>query len=283
MLIDAHCHPYDLFNTVQKIINNEKNTSCFLEDTLPDKKIIALGNACDITDLLFNEELAHNDFFKDRLTLLSSFGIHPQVFKIMNDNVKTGNYYKTVNFDEQLEILDKLASEKRIIAIGECGFDLFNSSFKETETIQERYFTAQIELSLRHELPLFLHVRRAMHKIFALSKILSKCKSVIFHSWSGTLDESLSLLKRKVNAYFSFGNTILLNHKQAINTCAHLPPERLLTETDAPYQMQRGEVYSTWRDLPFILDAIAKFRNGLTALDAEKIVERNFEKCLKIL
>ncbi|MCL2184773.1 MAG: TatD family hydrolase [Treponema sp.] len=275
MLTDAHCHPFDLFNTLQKTEN--KNIH-LLENTLPDKNILAIGNACDMTDLSFNEKLSRNDILKEKLTLLSSFGIHPQIFKMLNDKLRAFSDYQEINFDEQLETLDKLASEKRIIAIGECGFDLFNASFKETETIQERYFSAQIEIALRYDLPLVLHIRRAIHKIFAFTKTLSKCKAVIFHSWSGTLDEGLSLLRRKVNTYFSFGNTILLNHKQAINSCAHLPQERLLTETDAPYQRRQGEFCSSWRDLLFILDTIAKLRGGLTALEAENILEENFMK-----
>ena len=292
MLIDVHCHPFDLFNTLQRTENSEQiadnkeqninnKDSIFLESALLDKAVLAVGNACDMTDLSFNEELSLNDIFKERFTLLSSFGIHPQIFKILNDKKQDLNNYNEINFNEQLLTLDKLASEKRIIAIGECGFDLFNASFKETEAIQERYFMTQIEIALRYNLPLVLHVRRAMHKIFALSKTLSKCKAVIFHSWSGTLDEGLSLLQRKVNVFFSFGNTILLNHKQAINSCAHLPLDRFLTETDAPYQRRRGELCSTWRDLQIIIEAFSGLREGLTALEAENIVEGNWRNIFK--
>jgi TatD DNase family protein len=64
-----------------------------------------------------------------------------------------------------------------------------------------------------------------------------------------------------------------LNHKNAIRSCAAFPAERLLLETDAPYQPLRGAAYSSWADLPAIVRTVADIRKaaGATAATAEEV------------
>jgi TatD DNase family protein len=163
------------------------------------------------------------------------------------------------------------------MAVGECGFDLYNAQFRETEAVQDEIFAIHLEVALRYGLPVVIHARRAMHKIFAATAILKKCKAVIFHSWPGTLDEGISLLRRGVNAYFSFGNVIRLNHKQAMRCCALFPTERLLTETDAPFQAPRGQDFSHWADLPGIIETAAALSSeAASAKELEAQIEANF-------
>jgi TatD DNase family protein len=97
----------------------------------------------------------------------------------------------------------------------------------------------------------------------------------------GTAEEGASLLRRGVNAYFSFGAGILLNHKTAIRSCASLPLDRLLLETDAPYQGLRGRAFSRWADLPVILRGAAAIRRQAGATggfpeELEAVTDRNF-------
>jgi TatD DNase family protein len=40
-----------------------------------------------------------------------------------------------------------------------------------------------------------------------------------------------------------------------------LPAERLLTETDAPYQPLRGKKYSSWKDIFTVIQAMADLRS----------------------
>jgi TatD DNase family protein len=121
---------------------------------------------------------------------------------------------------ESLSVLDTLAAQKRLVAVGETGFDLYNAAFKETEGVQDELFAVHLETALRYDLPLVIHSRRAMHKVFAHAPALKKCKAVIFHSWSGTAGEGEALLKRGINAFFSFGAVIMLNIRKR---CAAAP------------------------------------------------------------
>jgi TatD DNase family protein len=119
-----------------------------------------------------------------------------------------------------------------------------------------------------------------MHKIFSHTPALRRLPAVVFHSYPGTAGEGQALLRRGINAYFSFGAVIALNHKTAMGACAVLPLDRLLTETDAPYQPPRGAPFSRWGDIPATLRAMAALRRagagergaetteGLAALEA---------------
>jgi TatD DNase family protein len=184
-------------------------------------------------------------------------------------------------FRESLDLLETLSAEGRIAAVGETGFDLYDERFRATEPVQEKLFAAHLDNARRYNLPLVLHVRRAMHKIFACTKTLRTLPAVVFHSWPGAPDEGFSLLRRGINAYFSFGTTLLLNHKNALRSCAAFPAERLLLETDAPYQPLRGAAFSRWGDLPTILRAAAAVRkeagqNGGEPAELERITNAAF-------
>jgi TatD DNase family protein len=120
-----------------------------------------------------------------------------------------------------------------------------------------------------------------MHKIFAHTGELKKAPPVIFHSWPGTLGEGEALLRRGVNAYFSFGAPVLGSRKETRRCCALLPPERLLLETDAPYQPPRGKTFSSWGDLPLICRAAAALRKEAGSpcaahKELEALTEANF-------
>ena len=104
---------------------------------------------------------------------------------------------------------------------------------------------------------------------------------MVFHSWPGTRGEGEALLKRGINAWFSFGTVILKNHKAAMDCAAFFPPGRILFETDAPYQPLKEREYSSWRDLDIICRGIAALRKeaGNTASnyeELERITTENF-------
>jgi len=266
VLTDAHCHPFDLSPLFPQMEQERRRLG-----------VCAAASSYNMEEFTHNEEIARNAAAENAAPLLLCFGIHPQLPAIKKEN---GSPFTDSELKSCLETLQNLAGAGKIAALGEFGFDLYNAAFKETEKTQDALFTAHLEIAINYGLPAVLHVRRAMHKIFAATKSLSKCKAVIFHSWPGTLEEARSLLRHGINAYFSFGNTIMLNHKQAIQCCSSLPIERLLTETDAPFQPRRGEKYSSWADLSLILKTVANLRgksgNLIYEKDLETQIENNF-------
>ena len=261
MLTDAHCHPFDL------------------ERVFPEAEARRqrLGVCCAASSTRAEEFARHEELARYAKTaaappLLPCFALHPQLPALNND---------AFALQDGLGLLEKLAEEGRLAAVGETGFDLYNAACRETEKIQDDLFAAHLETALGHNLPLVLHVRRGMHKIFAHTAALKKCPAVIFHSWPGTAAEGEALLKRGVNAYFSFGTPVMLNHREAMRCSAIFPLTRLLTETDAPYQPLRGKEFSQWEDLPRILESVATLRReagtgGDKPRELEKIIEENF-------
>ncbi|MBO4441852.1 TatD family hydrolase [bacterium] len=172
-----------------------------------------------------------------------SFGIHPQ------DPQK-----------EELGTLLRLIDERRIDAVGEIGLDLFSDKFKATFDLQSELFKRQLEIAAEHGLPVVLHIRKAVQPLFSLEYLLKKTTSVIFHSYSGTFEEAATFLRHGVNGFFSFDNALLNGHKRAIDCVRNLPEERILTETDAPYQPKTGDEFSRPEDLSGVIDAIMEIR-----------------------
>ena len=242
MLTDAHCHPFDL-------------AACFpgAEEERQGLGVVCAASATTLEEFEYCEGLP---------SVLPCFAVHPQIMGNGESQVIKG-----------LEVLDRLAAEGRLAAVGETGFDLYNAGFRKTEKMQDEVFGVHLETALRYDLPLVIHARRAMHKIFAHASALKKCRAVIFHSWPGTIGEGESLIRRGINAFFSFGTTVLLNHREAMRCCSLLPADRLLAETDAPYQPLRGRDFSRYADLADILQAMETLRSQA---GMENIIEANF-------
>lgn len=267
MASDAHAHPFDLYkqDPSSETLRRELCVAC-------------AASAWHEEEFLFNEKLAAEAALVLQggvrpSPIVLCFGVHPQL------PTEAGN----VTADASLAFLGRLVRERRISAIGEVGFDLFDSRFRATESAQETYFRAQLELARSSGLPMVLHIRRAMHKVFAYGRELRSLPAVVLHSYSGTLREANDLLKRGINAYFSFGTTIGLNHKRAMEACASLPSDHLLFETDAPYQPPRGKERSTWSDLFDVIATAARLRaeaetEAGDTRELEEISDRNFRR-----
>jgi TatD DNase family protein len=141
-------------------------------------------------------------------------------------------------------------------------------------------FEAHLDTALRYGLPLVLHVRKAMHKVFLHAKRLKKARAVVFHSYSGTADEAASILRHGINAYFSFGTALLLNHRKAMVACRSIEAARLLFESDAPYQRLAGREFSEYADVRQVIAKAAELRSdagrGVPKEELERITDGNF-------
>jgi TatD DNase family protein len=158
---------------------------------------------------------------------VSSFGIHPQ-WAVWT----------------HADFLSGLAASGKIAAIGEAGFDFYGDKPErvrspENEGAQRAVFEYQLELAERTGLPLLLHLRKAMDLAFAYAPRLRRLPAAVFHSFSGGPRDAEAFLARGVNAYFSFGAPVLNGNKRAAAACASVPADRLLCETDAPWQPPR--------------------------------------------
>ena len=175
--------------------------------------------------------------------VIQAYGMHPQ--NAANENIK-----------DSVAFLEELLSKNLISFIGEAGFDYFTEEFKKTAGLQEENFNIQLDLALKYNKPLVIHCRKANHKLFEYSKELKKLPEVLFHSFMGPPVEALSLLNRGINGYFSFGKQLLNGNKKAIACVKELPEERILAETDAPFQYLKGENYTDLKDIRRVYEAL---------------------------
>jgi TatD DNase family protein len=253
MLTDAHCHPFDLLKFLPDFpdLPDLPNAGECCKDT----RTARAASSWNREQFEYHEGLKAKAEESGTPPVFLCFAVHPQLPAGGGAGERAALIGK-----EFLPLLETLAGKGRLDAVGETGFDLYNGAYRETEKTQDEIFALHLETALQYGLPLVLHVRRAMHKIFACTGELKKAPSVIFHSWPGTLGEGEALLRRGVNAYFSFGASVLSSRRETRRCCALFPPERLLLETDAPYQPLRGRTFSSWRDLPLICRGAAALR-----------------------
>lgn len=231
MISDAHFHLKQLLK-----ISPEQ------ADFIKENDFSGFCSCRNIEEVEFVENfIAENPETEQKLKI--SFGIHPQDPQ-----------------EKELKTLEKLISESRIAAVGEIGLDRFNEEFAATFALQKKLFAAQLEIAETAGLPVILHIRKAIPEVFEQILQLKKIKKVVFHSFSGTAEEAKSILNHGMNAYFSFGNALLNGHKKAVEAVRLLPEERILTETDAPYQPKKGDTFSKPSDILLIQEKIGEIR-----------------------
>lgn len=176
------------------------------------------------------------------IKIYSAFGMHPQMPLL-----------------ENADFLEKLLQEKKIVAVGETGFDFF-PEFRENEKRQEEAWRISVELAIRYNAAVVIHARKSMHKIFADDKLLRQARAVVFHSFMGSVREANAFLERGINAFFSFGKPLLQGKKSATACIHELPMERLLLETDAPWQTLKDEKFTPVTDIMKVYEKAAEIR-----------------------
>ena len=279
-------HSIDEFLAQEKKVLELKKKDCRVKpdndaEVKPDNDTD--GKPCDGADVKPDNDAGKKpcdgaDGKSNAPLLLQSFGLHPQA-----------PFLDERDFKVRLDFLEGLLSEKRIAAIGECGYDLFTKEFSDNITAQEKAFFAQIELASRFGFPIIVHARKAMEKIFFSAAKLKKIPAVIFHSFSGTESDALSILGKGINAYFSFGKPLLNGAKKAVRCVKTLPLDRLLFETDAPYQTLKGELATSPAEIAEVYQAAFELRAAGTPFEARPLfaefcaqVARNFRRAFAL-
>jgi len=193
----------------------------------------------------------------------TSYGIHPQT-------LGTGDR----------DFLARLAQEGRIDCVGEAGFDFFGDRPErirnpENLRIQRERFEFQLHLALERNLPLLVHMRRSTDIIMGYGKEMRRLAAVIFHCWPGRAAEGGEFLRKGVNAYFSFGTPLLRGGPRTTESCTLLPADRILSETDAPWQPPFGAPHTKLGHISKVAAHIASLR-GMDSGETGLLLRRNF-------
>lgn len=202
-LVDTHSH-IDMkdFEDLDSIISNAKDAGVEKivipsVDRSSFEKVITISNKYE--------------------SVYCALGIHPSEVQ----NTK----------DEDFEEIIKLSSNKKVVAIGECGLDYYwDKNFIEE---QKRAFLKQIEIAKTLKKPLIVHDREAHHDTFEMLKDVKEIP-VIMHCFSGSWEFARECIKK--GFYIALGGVVTFKNAKKIHEIAkNIPLDHLLLETDAPY------------------------------------------------
>ena len=133
---------------------------------------------------------------------------------------------------EQLNIIEQLALNKKVVAIGEVGLDYYWN--KENKEVQKSMFIEQIEIANKLKLPIVIHTRDAVSDTLEILKEHTVNKRGVFHCCP--LNRELVKEALKLGYYISLSGVITFkNAKNAEEIINLIPEDRLLIETDSPY------------------------------------------------
>ncbi len=144
------------------------------------------------------------------------------------DEVVTSEVHQAETFD--YDWYKTLASDPRVVGIGECGLDYFRME-EATKTLQLPIFEQQIALANDVKKPLMLHIRNAYGDAL---EVLQKEAKVLgnVHFFAGTWDEGKRFLDLGFTLSFTGVVTFAAQYEELVR---NTPLDMIQAETDCPY------------------------------------------------
>lgn len=160
--------------------------------------------------------------------------------------------------------LEHLATDPRVVAVGETGLDYYwpgkLDGCADIET-QIEGFRWHIDLAKRVRKPLMIHNREADHDLLTVLLDEGAPDTVIFHCFSS--DATMAEACVAEGYVLSFSGTVSFKNAHELREAAKLvPDDQILVETDAPYltpHPYRGAPNESYC-LPYTVRALAEVR-----------------------
>jgi TatD DNase family protein len=213
----------------------------------------------------------------------SALGIHPW-FLILQDMTSPKSY--DLSFQEQELKKSVKKNINNIVAIGECGIDVFKAkkntlneeAFNNNIQLQQDFFEMQLNVAEQNNLPVIVHHCQSHQLILPRLKQYKLDKAGVIHAFSGSYQQA----KNYVDLGFKLGigGTITYPRaKKTINAIKRLPLSSFLLETDAPAMPLLGMQGQNNSPLNIvsIFQALVAIRNEPQEVIAEQI-EANVEQ-----
>ncbi len=135
--------------------------------------------------------------------------------------------------DVEAETLSGIASNEKVVAIGETGLDYYYN--KGDTKWQQQRFRTHIQCAVELDKPVIVHTRDAGKDTLdiLIEENAEKCGGVI-HCFTETMDFAEKALE--LNFMISFSGIITFRNADALREVARMVPDsNLLIETDSPY------------------------------------------------
>jgi TatD DNase family protein len=211
--VDAHAH--------LEIVTNDEPASAAVQQVLDDAKSV---NVDRIVQVGYSAEQSQwcvdlANAFPGRV--LAAVALHPNEAPVTDD------------LERDWKIIEKLAAEPRVRAIGETGLDYFRTP-PELRTRQQDSFKWHIDLAKRTNKALVIHDRDSHDDVLSILLEVGAPEKTVFHCFSGDLAMAQKCVER--GYIISFAGTLTFKNAPALREAVKIVPrEQLLVETDSPF------------------------------------------------
>ena len=135
------------------------------------------------------------------------------------------------------EALHQYRADTQLVAVGEIGLDFFvpELSVSPLRERQQYFYTEQLKLARRHDLPVLLHVRRSVDQVLKglRAQASDKAWRGIAHAFNGSEQQAQAFIA--LGLKLGFGGALTYERAlQLRRLAASLPLESIVLETDAP-------------------------------------------------
>jgi TatD DNase family protein len=211
--VDAHAHI--------EIVTDEAPDSDAVRKVLDDAKSV---NVDRIVQVGYSAEQSQwcvdmANAFPGRV--LAAVALHPNEAPIVED------------LEADWAIIEKLAQEPRVRAIGETGLDYFRTP-PELQKRQQESFKWHIDLAKRTKKALVIHDRDSHEDVLSVLLEVGAPEKTVFHCFSGDVEMARTCIDR--GYILSFAGTLTFKNAPSLREAVKLVPyDQLLVETDSPF------------------------------------------------
>ena len=219
----------------------------------------------------------HNVVGFDRPTIERAIELadaHPEIYLTLGWHPTEAGSYN----DEVESYLHQVLKHPKVIALGEIGLDYY--WMEDPKEVQIKVFKRQIVLAKELDLPFVVHTRDALKDTYEVIKEVGVGpRGGIMHSYSGSLEMAERFME--LGMMISFSGVVTFKKSIELQECAqHLPLEKILVETDAPYLApvpKRGRENKT-AYTRYVVEKIAELR-GMTV---EEVAAVTYDNAMRV-
>lgn len=250
MLIDTHCHldaaEFDADREEVAQAARQSNVSVIVVPAVERANFGAVSSVC-----------------REYPGCVAAYGIHP--------------LYVAKAREEDIQALRETIAREQPIAVGEIGLDRF---FPQRDDAQQLYyFVEQLKIAQAADLPVLLHVRRAIDQVLQQLRRIG-VRGGIAHAFNGSRQQAEEFIR--LGFKLGFGGAMTFPRAHRIRKlAATLPLESIVLETDAPDIPPEWKVGA--RNTPDQLPRIAQTLALLRGVALEVIAETTTANAITVL
>ena len=170
--------------------------------------------------------------------------------------------------EDWAQVLDRMEMQlDGMIAVGEVGLDFYWDTTFRKEQIEA--FERQICWAVERNLPLVIHMRKAEQELL---EVMERHKSDglrgVFHCFGGSKETASRMLKHE-GFVLGIGGVVTFKNSRLAETLRHVPLDRIVLETDAPYLAPVP--YRGKRNEPSYIAHVARFLSDIYNVSEEEV------------